>query len=185
MEWWWNRGVERSKTKRGCWTFFNLHFLDQEWSKYLEFALAKLRGLCKYLANVYNSHSHVYGLHRLTFVHENKAEKSMQWGELSFKKSSALSHIKCGEVSLQIEFATLPPKPQPLYEMKMKRKLEKQGKCGHRLIVHDITRRGEIWGGRGGGGVKWRDSGRGGGGGWMVPLYQLISGLGEMVWQYI
>jgi hypothetical protein len=40
-------------------------------------------------------------------------------------KSSALSHIKYGEVSLQIEFATLPPKPQPLYEMKMKRKLEK------------------------------------------------------------
>jgi hypothetical protein len=40
--------------------------------------LQKLRGLCKYLANVYNSHSHVYGLHRLTFVHGNKAEKSMQ-----------------------------------------------------------------------------------------------------------
>ncbi len=43
-----------------------------------EFALAKLRGLCKHLASVYSSHSHVYGLHRLTFVHENKAEKSMQ-----------------------------------------------------------------------------------------------------------
>jgi hypothetical protein len=26
------------------------------------------------------------------------------------KKSSALSHVKCEEVSLQIEFATLPPK---------------------------------------------------------------------------
>ncbi len=153
--------MERSKTKRGCWTFFNLHFRDQKWSKYLEFALAKLRGLCKYLANVYNSHSHVYRLHRLTFVHENKAEKSMQWGESSFKKSSALSHIKYGKVSLQIEFATLPPKPQPLHEMKMKRKLEKQGKCSHRLIVHDITRRGEIWKG-GGGGVKWGDSGGGG-----------------------
>ncbi len=74
MEWWWTRGVERSKTKRGCLTFFNLHFLDQEWSKYLEFTLAKLRGLCKCLANVYNLHSHVYGLHCLTFVHENKAE---------------------------------------------------------------------------------------------------------------
>ncbi len=40
--------------------------------KDLEFALAK------YLASVYNSHCHVYGLHRLTFVHKNKAEKSMQ-----------------------------------------------------------------------------------------------------------
>ena len=61
-----------------------------------------------------------------------------------FKKSSALSHIKYGEVSLQIEFATLPPSPQPLCEMRMKRKMEKQEKCGHRLIVHSITCRGEI-----------------------------------------
>ncbi len=58
--------------------FFNLHFLDQERSKYLEFALAKLRGLCKYLANAHNSNSHVHGLHRLTFVYENKAGKSMK-----------------------------------------------------------------------------------------------------------
>ena len=153
------RGGTKQNHKRGCWTFFNLHFLDQKRSKYLEFALAKLRGLCKYLANVYNSHSHVYGLHRLTFVHENKAGKSMQWGESSFrkciKKSSALSHMKDGEVSLQIEFATLPPKPQPLCEMRMKRKMEKQGKCGHRLIVHGITRRGEIWR-KGGGGCEVR-----------------------------
>ena len=46
--------------------------------------------------------------------------------EKCIKKSSALSHIKYGEVSLQIEFATLPPKPQPLYETKWK---GKQGKC--------------------------------------------------------
>ncbi len=72
------RGGTKQNQKRGCRTFFNLHFLDQKQSKYLEFAFAKLRGLCKYLANVYNSHSYVYGLHHLTFVHENKAEKSMQ-----------------------------------------------------------------------------------------------------------
>ena len=46
--------------------------------KDLEFALAKLRGLCKYLASVYNSHSHVYGLHRLILCTKSKAEKSMQ-----------------------------------------------------------------------------------------------------------
>ena len=87
------RGGTKQNHKRGCWTFFNLHFLDQKRSKYLDFALAKLRGLCKYLANVYNSHSHVYGLHRLTFVHKNKAGKSMQWGESSFKKElSVISH---------------------------------------------------------------------------------------------
>jgi hypothetical protein len=78
---------------------------------------------------VYNSHSHVYGLHRLTFVHENKAEKSMQCGESSFKRAQRYLNIKYGEVSLQIEFTTLPPKPQPLYETKMKGKQEEQGKC--------------------------------------------------------
>ena len=105
----------------------------------------------------------------------------MQWGELSFKRAQRYLNIKYGEVSLQFEFTTLRPKPQPLCEMRMKRKMEKQGKCGHRLIVHSITRRGEIWKGEGG---VWSEEtvGRGGG---AAPLYQLISGLGEMVWQYI
>ena len=35
--------------------------------------------------------------------------------ENASKKSSALSHIKYGEVSLQIEFATLPPKNHDLF----------------------------------------------------------------------
>jgi len=56
---------------------------------------------------------------------------NIKYGEVSLQfefatlppkpQPSALSHTKYGEVSLQIEFATLPPKPQPLYEMKMKR----------------------------------------------------------------
>ena len=57
------RGGTKQNHKGDAEGFFNLHFLDQERSKYLEFALAKLRGLCKYLANVYNLHSHVYRLH--------------------------------------------------------------------------------------------------------------------------
>ena len=44
----------------------------------LEFALAKLRGLCKYLANAYKTYSPVYGLHRLILCRKSKAEKSMQ-----------------------------------------------------------------------------------------------------------
>ncbi len=176
MEWWWTRGVERSKTKRGCRTFFNLHVLDQKWSKYLEFAFAKLRGLCKYLANVYNynSHSHVYGLHCLTLVNENKAENQCNEASRPSKKSSALSHTKYGEVSLQIEFATLPPKPQPLYEMKMKGKLEEQGKCSqanstwYNTQGWDMKRRGGAWseetvGGEGGSFVStYKRAGRNG-----------------------
>ena len=70
-------------------------------------------------------------------------------------------------------------KPRPLCETGTKRELEKQGKCGHRLIVHSITRRGEIWGG--GSEVKRQWEGRG----WAAPLCQLIYEPGEMVWQYI
>ena len=55
---------------------------------------------------------------------KTKQENQRNEASRPFKKSSALSHIKYGEVSLQIEFATLPPKPQPLCEMGMKRKLE-------------------------------------------------------------
>ena len=126
--WIWNGdergGWNEAKPKGNAERFFNLHFLDQKWSKDLEFALAKLRGLCKYLADAYNSNSHVCGLHRLIFVHENKAEKSMQRGESSFKRAQRYLNIKYGEVSLQIEFTTLPPKPQPLYETKWKGKQE-------------------------------------------------------------
>ena len=131
--WIWNgderEGWNEAKPKGNAERFFNLHFLDQKWSKDLEFALAKLRGLCKYLANVYNSHSHVYGLHRLILCTKSKAEKSMQWGESSFKRAQRYLNIKYGEVSLQFEFTTLPPKSQPLYETKWKGKQEEWGKC--------------------------------------------------------
>jgi hypothetical protein len=91
--------------------------------------LQKLRGLCKYLANVCNSHSHVYRLHRLTFAHKQSRKKRNE-ASRPFKRAQRYLDIKYGEVSLQIESAELPPKPQPLYEMKMKRRLDKQGKCG-------------------------------------------------------
>ncbi len=41
--------------------------------------------------------------------------------EKCIKKSSALSHVKCEEVSSQIEFATLPPKNYDLF-VKQERK---------------------------------------------------------------
>ncbi len=57
------------------------------------FALAKLRGLCKYLANAYKTHSHVYGLRCLFCV--QKARQKNQCNEASRPlKSSALSQHK-------------------------------------------------------------------------------------------
>ncbi len=70
---------------------------------------------------MYNSHSHVYGLHRLTFAHKTKQKDQCNEASRPFKRAQRYLDIKYGEVSLQIESAALPPKPQPLYEMKMKR----------------------------------------------------------------
>ncbi len=87
MKWRWNGGVER-KAKlllRECWTFLTYIFLHQQWKQCLEFALSKLREICKCLAGACNSNSHARGLHYLTFVCKNKAGKSTQWGESSQK----------------------------------------------------------------------------------------------------
>ncbi len=48
---------------KGMRNVFESTFSRSEVKQDLEFALGKLRGLCKYLANVYNLHSHVLGLH--------------------------------------------------------------------------------------------------------------------------
>jgi hypothetical protein len=52
-----------------------------------------------------------------------KTKQENQCNEASrpFKRAQRYLDIKYGEVSLQIESAALPPKPQPLHEMKMKR----------------------------------------------------------------
>ncbi len=58
---------------------FDLHFPTPA----VEFALTKLREICKCLAGACNSNSHARGLHFLTFVCKTKQGKSMQRGESS------------------------------------------------------------------------------------------------------
>ncbi len=92
---------------------------------------------------MYNSHSHVYGLHRLTFAHKTNQKNKCNEASRPFKRAQRYLDIKYGEVSLQIESAALPPKPQPLYEMIMKNDwINKENTV--KLIVHGITRRDEI-----------------------------------------
>ena len=120
MKWRWNGGVERiaKLLLRECWTFLTYIFLHQQWKQCLEFALAKLREICKYLAGACNSNSHARGLHYLTFVRKNKAGKSTQWGE-----SSQKMYLK-----EQIEITTLPPRNHNLFvKTGTKRELEKKG----------------------------------------------------------
>ena len=160
MKWWWNGGVGR-KAKlllRECWTFLTYIFLHQQWKQCLEFALSKLREICKYLAGACNSNSHACGLHYLTFVCKNKAEK--QRNEAShlrkcIKKSSALSSrgMRRSLFANWICYIAA-KKPQPLCENWNEKGIGETRKCGHRLIMHSITRRDEMWGG------EWEDSGR-------------------------
>ena len=72
------RSGTKSKTIERMLNVFQSTFSRSGMKQCLEFALAKLRGLCKYSADAYNSNSHVCGLHCLTLVCENKAGKSMQ-----------------------------------------------------------------------------------------------------------
>ncbi len=133
MKWRWNGGVERiAKLLRECWTFLIYIFLHQQWKQCLEFALAKLREICKYFAGACKSNSHACGLHYLTFVCKNKAGKSMQWGESSqkmyYKELSVIIRLECEEVSLQIEFTTLLPRNHNLFvKTGTKGELEKKG----------------------------------------------------------
>jgi hypothetical protein len=66
------RGGTKSKTIDGMLNVFQSTFSRSGMKQCLEFALAKLRGLCKYLASAYNSNSHVCGLHCLRLLHRRE-----------------------------------------------------------------------------------------------------------------
>ena len=125
--WIWDDDEQRGGTKqnqKGMPNVFSIYiFLIRDEVKGLEFALAKLRGLCKYLANVCNLHSHVYGLHYSTCAQE-QGRKINAMRRVVLWKSSALSQHKIWRSLLPIEFTTLPPKPQPLLWTKWKGKQE-------------------------------------------------------------
>jgi hypothetical protein len=72
------RSGMKSKTIERMLNVFQSAFSASEMKQCLEFALAKLRRICKCLADAYKSKSHVCGLHCLTFVCENKAGKPTQ-----------------------------------------------------------------------------------------------------------
>ena len=157
MKWQWNGGVKR-KAKlflRECWTYLTYIFLHQQWKQYLEFALAKLREICKYLAGACNSNSHACGLHYLTFV--CKTRQGNQRNEASclrkcIKRAQRYQFAWNPKKSLcKFEFITLPPKNHNLFvKIGTKRELEKKEL---RPQANNAK----------GGGVMWEDSGGAGG----------------------
>ncbi len=93
------------------------------------------------------------------------------------KKSTALSHVKCEDVSLQIEFTTLPPKNHNLFV-----KLERKGNWRNKEMRPQANNAQYNMQGWDVGGESVKTVG---GRGWAAPLFQLIYEPGEMVWQYI
>jgi hypothetical protein len=57
----------------------------------LEFELAKLRGLCKYLANAYKTYSPVYGLHCLILCMKTKQKNQCNEASRPLKELSVVS----------------------------------------------------------------------------------------------
>ena len=155
--WIWNgdetEGWNEAKPKGNAERFFNLHFLDQKWSKDLEFALAKLRGLCKYLASVHNSHSHVYGLHRLILCTKTKQENQCNEASRLLKELSVISTQNM-EKSPSNWIYYIAAKTTTSFMKRNERENKKTEENAIRLIVHSITHRGEIWRGEGGREVK-------------------------------
>ncbi len=99
--------------------------------------------------------------------------------EKCIRKSSALSHVKCEEVSLQIEFATLPPKTTTSLWNRNEKGIGKTRKM--RPQANNAQYNSQGWEMRGG---EWSEK-TVGGRGWAAPLCQLVYEPGEMVWQYI
>ncbi len=174
MKWRWDRGVEREAKLllRECWTFLTYIFLHQQWKQCQEFMLAKLREICKYLAGACNSNSHAHGLHYLTFV--CKTRQGNQRNEASRLR-------KCIKRAQGYQFA-LNAKKSPcklnslhcrqktttsLWKLERKRNWRKRN-CGHRLIMHSMSR-------RRGGGVGWSEKTVGGGGGRLLYINLYMS----------
>ncbi len=140
--WRWNGGVERkAKPLRECWTFFNLHFpasVMKAMSRIcacrtffnLHFPASVMKAMSRICACRTEKNLQMFGwclqfkqsCLRATlsyFCLQKQGRKINAMRQVVFekciKKSSALSHVKCEEVSLQIEFATLPPKNHDLF----------------------------------------------------------------------
>ncbi len=115
MEWRWNGGVERkAKPLRECWTFFNLHFPAPVMEAMSRICACKTEKTPQILGWCLQFKQSCLWATLSSFCLRKQGRKVNAMRRVVFrkciKKSSALSHVKCEEVSLQIEFTTLPPK---------------------------------------------------------------------------
>ncbi len=173
----WNGGVERKANPllRECWMFLIYIFLHQQWKQCLEFTLANWEKSA-YIWLVLAIQT-VMPMGYTILLLSAKQGRENQCNEASrlmkmYQKSSAFSI--CFEMR-RSPFANwnhyiAAKKPQPLCETWNEKGIGEKRNCGHRLIMHSITR-------RGGGDVRRSEGG--GAGGSFTQTYEP----GEIVWQ--
>ncbi len=138
MKWRWTRGVERKANPLlgECWTFLIYTFLHQQKKQCLEFALTKLREICKYLA----------GACLLLSAKQSRENQCNEASRLKKNVSEDLSVIYSlwnEEKSLcELNSLHLPPKNHNLFVKLGSKGNWRKRNCGHRLIMHSITHKG-------------------------------------------
>ncbi len=172
MEWRWNGGVEqKAKPLRECWMFFNLHFPapvmeamsrirackteknPQIFGWCLQFKQSCLWATLTYFC-LRKQGRKIDAMRRVVFwkMCLKRAQRYLMW---NVKKSPCkLNLLHCHQ------------KPQPRCEGWDEKWIGETRKCGHRLIMHSMTRRDEMWGGGRG---EWSEK-TVGGKGWAAPL---------------
>ncbi len=164
MEWWWNRGVERGKTIKEMLNVFQSTFSRSGKKQISRICTCKtektlqISGKC-----VQFTQSCLRTPPSYFFPRKQSRKINAMRRVVLYKELSVISH-KIWRSLLANWICYIAAKTTTSLWNGNEKETGKQGKCGHRLIVHSITHRGEIWR-RGGEGVKWRDSGRGGGAG--------------------
>ncbi len=153
MKWRWNGGVERKAKLLGeCWTFFNLHFPTP--------AMEAMSRICTCKTE---RKLQIFGW-CLQF------KQSCPWATLSYfclqkqgRKINAMRRVVLENVLKRAQryhshgmrtslfanwiYYIATKKPQPLCENWNEKGIGEKRKCGHRLIMHSITRRDEMGGG--------------------------------------
>ena len=115
-------GTERNQKE--CSTFLNLHFLDQKWSKDLEFCTCKTERTLQIQANIPFTRSCLRT--SLFNMHTSKAGNQCNEASLPWKRAQRYLNMNYGEISLRRNLLHCRQKPQPLCETKWN---GKQGKC--------------------------------------------------------
>ncbi len=153
MKWWWNGGVER---KQNGWEiaecFFNLHFPTPAMEAMSRICACKTErnlqifGWCLQFKQLCPWATLSY----FCLQKQGREFNAMRWvvSENVLKRAQCYhSHGMRRSLFANWSHYIAAKKPQPLCENWNEKGMGEKRNCGHRLIMHSITRRDEMWGG--------------------------------------